>query len=141
MIRIYHHWEKWECFRAGMYETVPPPGLSADECRRAYADFLTNDARFSMAMQRVLDEWPNSCDQFLSNEDINRVAWMGQASMCIETGVPCVFRGGFKLLSKKQQDRANALAAEYVKKWSKNERLHGRQSQSIRLRVAQQGLF
>lgn len=139
MIRIYHHWEKWECCRAGMYESTPPNGLTADKCREMYAEFLSDSGRFAMAMNRVLDEWPHSCDQFLSNQDINRIAWLGQASMCIETGVSSAFRGGFKLLSQRQQAQANALAESFLKKWI-NRGNHSK-SAKVHIGLAQQGLF
>jgi hypothetical protein len=48
---------------------------------------------------------------------MNRIAWLGQAAMCYATGVPSVFRGGFFLLSEKQQEAANRLALEYLNKW------------------------
>jgi len=70
-------------------------------------------------MHRVVRSWPHSCDQFLSNEHINRIAWLGQSSMCIETGVSSVFRGGFRLLTPGQQLAANAAAEYHLKKWLK----------------------
>jgi hypothetical protein len=115
--RIYHHWEKWECVKHGFYETCAPNGMSSDEAKEAYRDFLIDTPRFIKAMERVIDEWPHSCDQFLSNMSINRIAWMGQASMCIDTKVPCCFRGGFKLLSAAQQKTANACAALMIDFW------------------------
>lgn len=119
MKRIYHHWEKWECVKAGFYDNTPPKGTDSESCCKAYADFLSNLPRFEAALQRVLLEWPHSCDQFLSNENINRIAWLGQSSMCIETGIPSVFRGGFRLLSRSQQTMANAMAEKYLKIWLK----------------------
>lgn len=114
-----------------MYESAPPAGLTADTAKEAYRDFLADTPRFAAAMQRVLNEWPNSCDQFLSNDSINRIAWLGQASMCIETGVPMCFRGGFKLLSATQQKTANALAAEFFKKWVRSKAYAVQKDQSI----------
>jgi hypothetical protein len=120
MQRIYHHWEKWECVKAGFYETLPPNGLSADEAREAYRAFLADTPRFIAAMHKVLERWPHSCEQFLTNTQINRIAWMGQAAMCIETGVPSSFRGGFKLLSPSQQREANKNAQLMIELWQKN---------------------
>jgi hypothetical protein len=85
-----------------------------------YADFLKDSPRFRRATRRVIASWPTSCEQFLSNSSINRIAWMGQASMCIETGTPATFRAGFKLLTLKQQQRANAIAQEAIELWEKN---------------------
>ena len=115
MKRIYHPWHKWECFKAGFYDTTC--ALSTDDAKRAYAEFLADIPRFTAAMQRVVEEWPISCEHFLTNQDINRIAWLGQSSMCIETGIPARFRGGFKLLSSDQQREANAAAAIALESW------------------------
>lgn len=117
MRRIYHPWHRWECVDAGLFATVGPGGLSADECLDAYAEFLRDAVRFDVALGRVVREWPISCEQFLTNEKSNRIAWLGQASMCIDTGIPSVFRGGFKRLAAREQARANAQAGECMRGW------------------------
>jgi len=119
MKRIYHHFERWECVKAGFYETSPPHGIHKELAKEMYAEFLSNIPRFQNALDRVLKEWPNSCDQFLSNENINRIAWLGQASMCIETGIPSEFKSGFRLLSLDQQRVANKAALVCLNKWLK----------------------
>lgn len=117
MKRIYHTWDEWECFPAGFYETRPPEAMTEDECRDAYASFLADDDAFRRGLHRVLLEWPNSCEHYLSNERMNRIAWLGQAAMCIETGVSRQFRGGFTRLPEAEQERANATALEYLNRW------------------------
>jgi len=117
MNRIYHTWDKWECYPAGFFNTTPPEGMTKDECREAYRLFLSDIPRFCEAMSRVIEEWPNSCEHNLTNEKMNRVAWMGQAAMCLEMGVPSVFRGGYMLLTKTQKEKANAAALRYINLW------------------------
>jgi len=85
--------------------------------RESYRLFLSNIPRFRNALTRVLSEWPISCEQFLSNEHINRIAWLGQSSMCIDSGVPARFRGGFRLLTINQQNIANQTALEFLNLW------------------------
>lgn len=117
MNRIYHTWDRWECYPAGFYEERAPSGMSKDEAERAYADFLRDDDRFRGALARVLSEWPNSCEHYLSNENMNRIAWLGQASACIATGLPSCFRGGFNRLTTAEQERANATALDALNTW------------------------
>lgn len=117
MTRIFHPWHKWECFRAGLYETCCPDGYTNESAKAAYRDFLADLPRFDSAIRRVLTEWPHSCQQFLTNDQINRVAWLGQASMCMDTGVPAIYRGGFSLLTPRQQNAANILADSHINKW------------------------
>lgn len=119
MNRIYHHFETWECWRAGFYDASPPEGMTHEQAQEAYREFLSDIPRFVEAMQSVIEQWPNSCDQFLSNTSINRVAWMGQAAMCNATGVPSAFRGGYRLLTAKQQTAANAAARQMIEMWER----------------------
>jgi hypothetical protein len=121
MNRIYHTWDKWECYPAGFYETKGP--FDDETCREKYKEFLKDTAWFQSSLQRVLREWPRSCEHYLSNENMNRIAWLGQASMCIATGIPSAFRGGFNRLTEQEQTEANKVAFEALNQWlvSQNE--------------------
>src|SRR6202035_2096283 len=116
LTRIFHPWWDWECYKAGFYNAVVH-GISREEAEARYRDFLADLDAFGKGMDRVMAEWPNSCEQFLLNVSMNRVAWLGQASMCIVHGIPSCYRGGFKLLSEEQQDAANALAQKRLEEW------------------------
>jgi hypothetical protein len=115
--RIYHTWDKWECYPAGLYETLPPEGMSTDQARRAYAEFLRDLPRFGAALDGLLRDWPHSCEHYLTNENMNRIAWLGQAAMCYATRVPAVFRSGFSLLSEPERDAANREALRALNVW------------------------
>lgn len=119
MKRIYHTWEKWECYPAGFFENKPKnnPKMSEGECKYLYAEFLRDIPRFESAMAGVLKDWPNSCEQWLSNERMNRIAWLGQAAMCYATGIPSTFCGGFNQLTAEQQHDANLAALKYLNIW------------------------
>jgi hypothetical protein len=114
--RIFHTSDKWECHKAGFYKSTAD-GMTKDQAQKAYADFLSNDNEFRDGLQGVLDNWAYSCEHYLSNKSMNRIAWLGQAAMCYKTGVPSVFCSGFNLLTKEQQDHANEVALEYLNKW------------------------
>lgn len=70
-----------------------------------------------MALEHVIVEWKNSCEHYLTNNSMNRIAWLGQAAMCYATRVPSQFRGGFFLLSEREQEDANQTALVYLNKW------------------------
>lgn len=114
--RIFHTWEKWECHKAGFYASKKE-GMTAEQCENAYADFLSNDDKFRNALEGVLNEWINSCEHYLTNKAMNRIAWLGQAAMCYATGIPSKFCSGFNLLTNEQQEIANNTALEYLNKW------------------------
>ncbi len=116
MKRVYHTWDLWECYPAGFYE-IRHASKSDEDCRIEYAEFLRDDDAFRAALERVISEWKFSCEHYLTNENMNRIAWLGQASMCISRGVPSIYRGGFNRLSKPEQERANATALEYLNRW------------------------
>lgn len=117
MQRIYHTWDKWECYPAGFYENRPPAGMTASDAVKSYAEFLRDDEKFGAALGRVITEWKMSCEHYLTNETMNRIAWLGQASACIALGLPSCFRGGFNLLSDDEQRRANSIALEALNRW------------------------
>ena len=114
--RILHTWDKWECYPAGFYENAKE-GMTKEQCEEEYRKFLSDIPRFEKALERVITEWKNSCEHYLTNENMNRVAWLGQASLCIETGIPSIFRGGFMLLTEEQQQAANNTALMALNRW------------------------
>lgn len=118
--RIFHEWQDWECFPCGFYGDRPLKGMTAEECEEAYRGFLADLPRFKVALNRVLSEWKNSCEHYLTNEKMNRIAWLGQASMCIETGVPSRFCGGYNLLTDEQKELADNAALEALNVWLLN---------------------
>ena len=117
--RIFHTFDKWECYKAGFYATSVE-GKTADECERAYAEFLKNSELFKSACCRVISEWKYSCEHYLTNTAMNRIAWMGQASACIAEGLPNKYCSGFNLLSEEEQLIANNIALDAINQWMKN---------------------
>lgn len=114
--RILHTYDKWECYPAGFYENKAE-GLTKEQCEEVYRNLLSDTTEFEKALERVITEWPKSCEHYLTNENMNRIAWLGQASLCISCGVPSVFRGGFMLLTSEQQLIANQTALKYLNIW------------------------
>ena len=114
--RIFHTWDKWECFKAGFYEEKPE-GMTQEEGEVKYRDFLSDLPTFGAALNSIIAEWPNSCEHYLTNERMNRIAWLGQASVAYALGIPATCRGGYNKLTKAQQAAADELALEYLNKW------------------------
>ena len=118
--RVFHTYDKWECHKAGFYASKKE-GMTAEECKQAYADFLGDDLLFRQYLLIVITEWKYSCEHYLTNKSMNRIAWLGQASVCAYSGIPSVFCSGFNLLSELDKERANQTALEYLNMWlSKN---------------------
>lgn len=121
--RIFHTYEKWECHKAGFYASRKD-GMTQGACEHEYLRILSNDVLFTNALQRVITEWKYSCEHYLTNKAMNRIAWLGQAAVCISTGVPSKYSSGWNLLNDEQQNKANEMALYYLNKWMKqNSRL------------------
>lgn len=118
--RVFHTWDKWECYRAGFYAEVLP-----EDGEERYREFLADLDRFQQALIVVTTEWVHSCEHYLTNERMNRIAWLGQAAVAQALGIPSGCRGGYHLLSQEQRNAADALALDYLNKWLTS---HGREA-------------
>ena len=114
--RVFHTYEKWECYKAGFYNTTLN-GLTKEECERMYESFFSSEEAFSEALEHVTTEWKHSCEHYLTNTAMNRIAWLGQAAACFAMGIPSSFRGGFNLLTGEKAEKANQVALKYLNNW------------------------
>jgi len=114
--RVFHTHDKWECYKAGFYATTLE-GMDKEQALKAYRDFLADKKRFADTLEHVITEWKNSCEHYLTNKAMNRIAWLGQAAACYALKIPSTYRGGFGLLTEKQQDTANLVALKYLNRW------------------------
>lgn len=115
MNRIYHHYEKWEDNKHGLY-------LLKDEKKEENIikniELLKNIKELEKYMNKVIKEWKYSCEQNLSNTTMNRQAYLGQSACCLHHGSPAVTtRSSWVKLNKDEQDKANKTADKIIKKW------------------------
>lgn len=115
--RIFHTFDNWECYKAGFYSTKPPAGMTKDDCKKVFCDIMRDGVRFSEALEGVTSEWKSSCEHYLTNVAMNRIAWLGQAAVCYDSGVSSEFRGGWQMLTEREQEQANIIALEYLNRW------------------------
>ena len=114
--RIFHTYHDWECEKAGFY-AQRFDGMTSEQCKLAYRDFLADTDGFRKAANSVIVEWVNSCEHYLSNFAMNRIAWVGQAAMCYATGIPSKFCSGYNLLTQDEKDAANLVALDVINDW------------------------
>lgn len=115
--RILHTWDKWECYRAGFYAERAPNGMSQEQGEQAYQSFLSDIDQFERALQVVTQEWKYSPEHYLTNERMNRIAWLGQASVAQALGIPSGCRAGYQLLTDQQKYDADMAALKYLNRW------------------------
>lgn len=118
--RVFHTYDKWECHKAGFYATTVR-GKTKAQCQQEYKELLTNEQEFRSVLDYIITNWPNSCEHYLGNGAMNRIAWLGQAALCHARGIPSDFKGGFQLLTEDEQNAANGIALEYLNKWLSNQ--------------------
>lgn len=115
MERIFHHYNKWEDYHAGMY-------AESKECRKervALAAFILGTPEIcTKAMEKVVSEWKNATEYNLSNAEINRKAWLGQAACSCYTGIhEDETREAWGIMTETQRIEANRIAANIIKRW------------------------
>lgn len=114
--RVLHTWEKWECYRHGFYAESPTE-MTQDEGEERYREFLADPARFGAALDVIVSDWKHSCEHYLTNDRMNRIAWLGQAAVAQAMRIPSCCRGGYHRLTEPQKDAADSLALEYLNRW------------------------
>lgn len=114
--RIYHTYDKWECAKTNFYKTSHDK-YSKEECERIYMEFFKDLDNFEKVANKVISEWKNSCEHYLTNRSMNRIAWIGQASVCYDKGIPAIFCSSFSNLTEEEQKLANNVALKILNKW------------------------
>lgn len=114
--RIFHTYDKWECFKAGFFATKLN-GFTKEQAEEEFADFLRSPKDFDLALSELIKEWKYSCEQNLTNIALNRIAWLGQAAACYARGIPSKYRAGWFKLTSEEQDIANNIALKYLNFW------------------------
>lgn len=115
--RILHTWEKWECYRAGFYEERPPEGISQNDGEEKYREFLSDLNAFETALEQITAQWKYSCEHYLTNDRMNRIAWLGQAAMAHAHAIPSCCRGGYHRLSEDEKYAADQMALKHLNRW------------------------
>jgi len=117
--RIFHTFDKWECHKAGFYDNKKQ-GWADEHCEAEYVRVLGNPELFAQILQVLTKEWKHSCEHYLTNKSMNRIAWLGQAAVCYHSGVPSKYSGAWFKLTEQEQAIANEVALKYLNIWLKD---------------------
>ena len=118
--RIFHTWDKWECYQNGFFAERCPDGISQENAEIMFSDFIKDTKLFEKALKTVITQWKHSVEHNLTNDRMNRIAWLGQAAVCLAIRLPSICRGGYNLLSDNQKVIADNLAHTYLNLWLQN---------------------
>lgn len=115
MKRIYHHFNNWEDYHAGMYDE-DSNGRKERVEKAAY--ILGTPKVCKEAMEKVVTEWKIATEYNLSNAEINRKAWLGQAACsCYGNIHEDETREAWGIMTDQQRTKANQIAATIIKRW------------------------
>lgn len=112
--RVYHPWHEWEEVRFNMWGTVEDRKKWVASAIRFTGDYK----RYGRFMMRVINEWPVSCENALTDPSINQKAWVGHAACALALECPeDVTREAWKHLTDEQQLLANKEAQHAIDTW------------------------
>ena len=119
MSRIYHPYWKWEDYKAGFYDNVS--GEKKKFLFNKVIEMFSDQKLTKENMERVINEWEFSCQHNLSNESMNKIAYIGQGACCLYAGVPStITMEAWSSVSKENQNKANEIAELILQKWISN---------------------
>lgn len=115
MKQVFHHYELWEDYKAGMYNTpCEVYEVNINNC----VELLTNSFKFYEVMNKLVNDWVYSSKVNLTNLNSNRRAWLGAAACCYHLKQEEVItRLAWNRLSQKQQSIANDVANRIIKEF------------------------
>ena len=115
--RVYHPYWDWEEINHNMWGVVENRKLWI---KRAI-DFTSDHKKYGRFMMRVINEWPISCENALTDYSINRKAWVGHAAVALAIGCPeDIVREAWGKLTDEQQLLANKEAERAIQAWEYN---------------------
>ena len=121
MQRIFHHYNLWEDYHAKMYDESKD-GRKERVLKAAHILGTPDICR--EAMEKVVAEWTIATEYNLSNAEINRKAWLGQAACSCYGGVhEDETREAWGIMTEAQRIEANRIAATIIKKWLREREL------------------
>lgn len=116
MKRIYHPYWYWEDYKAGFYENCS--GEIKEKYIQKVIELFNSEKLTREYMNKVIVEWHYSCEHNLTNESLNKIAYIGQAACCLYAGIPStVTMEAWNLLKSEVQERADKQAEKVLNEW------------------------
>ena len=115
--RVYHPYTLWEEISHGMWSDVE----NEKEWLEKAISFTGDHKLYGSFMFKVVESWQFSCENALTDYNINRKAWVGHAACALAIGCPeHITRKAWKHLSHEQQYLANEEASRAIRAWEYN---------------------
>lgn len=115
--RIYRQYSEWEEIRHNMWGRVEDRNSWIERARV----FTSDHELYGSFMTRVIQEWPVSCENALTDYSLNRRAWVGHAASALAINCPeNITRAAWGDLTDEQRFMANKQADRAIRAWENN---------------------
>jgi len=112
--RVYRPVSEWEECDYNMWGEVN----SHNETLENAIAFTSNHRLYGKYMRRVTRQWPISCENALTDYNLNRKAWLGHAACALYAKIPeWITREAWRELTDEQQLLANNQARSAIQSW------------------------
>jgi len=111
----WYKYELWEDYKNGMYSNRNISEKVQNRMISHAKKILSNPELFYITAKEMIDKWIISAKENLSNEAMNRRAWIGQATCCYAckiTELDC--RYAWAELTEQQRESANKIADKII---------------------------
>ena len=124
MKRIFHPYWLWEDYKAGFYDNVS--GEKKKEYIKKVLEMFNDKKLTKENMLFVVENWKYSCEHNLTNDSLNKIAYIGQSACSVYAGVPCtVTMECWSMLTEEVKERSNKIALEVIEIWKNNNKHTG----------------
>jgi len=116
--RIYHPFWLWEDYQNGFYENIS--GEEKKLMLEKVVEMFNSKELTEKNMFFVVDNWKHSCEHNLTNDSLNKIAYIGQSACCVYAKIPnTITMEAWSLLSDTVKKRSDAIALKAIKRWQK----------------------
>lgn len=115
--RIYHPYWLWEDYKHGFYDNVS--GEQKKIMINKVIEMFNDEKKTKEMMFFIVDNWQYSCEHNLTNESLNKIAYIGQAACCIFYKIPCtITMESWSKLTEEVKRRSDKIALQAIKRWN-----------------------
>lgn len=119
MIQQWVQYNDWEDWKNGMWRKLP--AIEEEFILATAIEFTGKWIDYGAAMGEVIVEWPKTMVNSLSNNSINRRAFLGHCACQFKLGIPeYITRLAWRELTNQQRFDADKIAEIHIKNWVKN---------------------
>lgn len=115
--RVYHPIDKWEEIKYNMWGEIDDNNNALQQA----INFTSDYKLYGYYMFKVVKEWKYSCENSLTDYNINRKAWLGHCAVAMALRIPeDITRKAWRFLTDEQRLLANKEATRAIASWERN---------------------